>query len=80
MAITLRLTDEQEQALERLMELTGQATKSKAILHMVENAEYYITNANLLSEFCKHRMVAAQAEVEQGNILNDARKLHVKLF
>jgi hypothetical protein len=42
MAITIRLTDEQEIQLQTAMELTGQATKSKAVLYMIENSKELI--------------------------------------
>ncbi len=42
MALTIRLTDEQEEKLQKLMEATGEATKSKAIIYMIENGEKLI--------------------------------------
>ncbi|MBO1271190.1 hypothetical protein J3L11_05940 [Shewanella sp. 4t3-1-2LB] len=39
LAITLRFTDEQEAALARVLELTGESTKSKAIIYLIEHAE-----------------------------------------
>lgn len=42
MAITIRLTDEQEKMLQRVMKQTEQATKSKAIIYMIENGEKLI--------------------------------------
>ncbi|MEL4302587.1 hypothetical protein ACE02Z_13360 [Shewanella xiamenensis] len=44
MAITLRLSDEQEVQLQEMMEQTGQATKSKAILYMIENSKEILKN------------------------------------
>lgn len=52
MAITIRLTDEQETSLQKLMEATGQATKSKAIIYMIEHGVKLIEarqNYNMLS-------------------------------
>ncbi|MGI2119410.1 hypothetical protein [Shewanella baltica] len=43
MAITLRLDDEQEEKLQKLMEAIGEATKSKAIIYMIENGEKLIS-------------------------------------
>ncbi|MCT8866960.1 hypothetical protein [Shewanella xiamenensis] len=44
MAITLRLSEEQEVQLQEMMEQTGQATKSKAILYMIENSKEILKN------------------------------------
>ncbi|MDH1316662.1 hypothetical protein N5C36_21570 [Shewanella xiamenensis] len=44
MAITLRLSEEQEAQLQEMMEQTGQATKSKAILYMIENSKEILKN------------------------------------
>lgn len=44
MAITLRLSEEQEAQLQVMMEQTGQATKSKAILYMIENSKEILKN------------------------------------
>ena len=44
MAITIRLTEEHERLLEETMILTGQSTKSKVFLHLLENALSLIRN------------------------------------
>lgn len=44
MAITVRLSEQQEQQLQEAMVLTGQATKSKAILYLIENAKDILKN------------------------------------
>lgn len=44
MAITIRLTEEQEAQLQEMMEQTGQATKSKAILYMIERSKEILKN------------------------------------
>lgn len=44
MAITLRLSEVQEALLQEMMEQTGQATKSKAILYMIENSKEMLKN------------------------------------
>jgi hypothetical protein len=46
MAITIRMSEEQEKLLELTMELTGEKTKSKAILYLVENSKELIRNSN----------------------------------
>ncbi|WP_445945660.1 hypothetical protein [Shewanella sp.] len=50
MAITIRLTDEQERQLQEAMELTEQATKSKAVLYMIENSKELISSAIALKQ------------------------------
>ncbi|AXH73365.1 MAG: NikA [Inoviridae sp.] len=44
MAITIRLTEEQENLLDKAMVLTGQNTKSKFFLYMLENADSMVRN------------------------------------
>ncbi|MBB1477838.1 hypothetical protein [Shewanella sp. SG41-3] len=44
MAITIRLTEEQENLLDEAMVLTGQNTKSKFFLYMLENADSMVRN------------------------------------
>jgi hypothetical protein len=50
MAITLRMTEQQEKQLEKAMQLTGEATKSKTVLYMIENSEELITSAMALKQ------------------------------
>ncbi|QYJ87856.1 hypothetical protein K0I73_09445 [Shewanella mesophila] len=50
MAITIRLNEKQEQQLQEAMKLTGEATKSKTILYLIENAKRHITDRKELNE------------------------------
>lgn len=78
MAITLRLDDSQEQKLAELMEMTGNATKAKTIIYMIENGEALLKCQEMIEALAAARSKAAEAEVEQGhimgNILNMKRK------
>jgi uncharacterized protein (DUF1778 family) len=50
MEITIRLTDEQEKLLAEAMELTGEATKSKTVIYLIENAKKHIKERKELNE------------------------------
>jgi hypothetical protein len=50
MAITIRMTEQQEKLLEEAMQLTGEATKSKAVLYMIENSKELISSAIALKQ------------------------------
>lgn len=65
MAITIRLTEEQELLLSEVMELTGQATKSKAILYMIENAKSIIKND---SSYRKIQRIEEEIEIKRKEI------------
>jgi uncharacterized protein (DUF1778 family) len=66
MAITIRLTDEHEQLLEKTMILTGQSTKSKVFLYLLENAIDLIKHDSAFRQIkaleeeiaIKHKMIA----------------------
>ncbi|MBP7662327.1 MAG: hypothetical protein KA770_00480 [Shewanella sp.] len=53
MAITVRLTEEQEEQLGELMKLTGKATKSGAVEYMIENGKDLIENNKRFCEIKK---------------------------
>lgn len=75
MAITLRFTDEQEQTLARVLQLTGQSTKSKAIMFLIENAESLLESQQLMKDFYAARMLHVEAEIAQGQALGSIKKL-----
>lgn len=48
MAITIRLTEGQEKQLQEAMGLAGEATKSKAVLYLIENSKELIGSMRAL--------------------------------
>jgi uncharacterized protein (DUF1778 family) len=54
MAITIRLNEQQEQQMKEAMELTGQATKSKAVLYLIENAKDILKNDTAFKRIKAH--------------------------
>lgn len=69
MAITLRLNDEQEEKLQKLMEWTGESTKSKTLIHMIENGE------ELLNK--KHQYSDAKREIKTLFDTLDELRTHI---
>ncbi|MDI5854077.1 hypothetical protein [Shewanella xiamenensis] len=59
MAITVRLTEEQEEQLQDMMELLKQATKSGAIIYMIENSKEIIKNHQA---FCEIKRLEAEVK------------------
>lgn len=52
MAITIRLDDEQEEKLKKIMGMTNQATKSGAVIYMIENGEKLLNTRLEHNEVC----------------------------
>ncbi|MDH0448717.1 hypothetical protein [Shewanella sp. GD04112] len=59
MAITVRLTEEQEKQLQDMMDLLKQATKSGAIIYMIENSKEIIKNHQA---FCEIKRLEAEVK------------------
>jgi ABC-type phosphate/phosphonate transport system substrate-binding protein len=53
MAMVLRLNEEQEKKLEELMKEVGEATKSKAIIYMIENSKEILRNNKVYKEIVR---------------------------
>lgn len=53
MAMVLRLNEEQEKKLEELMKEVGEATKSKAIIYMIENSKEILRNNRVYKEIVR---------------------------
>jgi ABC-type phosphate/phosphonate transport system substrate-binding protein len=53
MAMVLRLNEEQEKKLEELMIEVGEATKSKAIIYMIENSKEILRNDRVYKEIVR---------------------------
>ncbi|MCT8878646.1 hypothetical protein [Shewanella xiamenensis] len=53
MAMVLRLNEEQEKKLEELMKEVGEATKSKAIIYMIENSKEILRNNKVYKEIIR---------------------------
>ncbi|MEL4257703.1 hypothetical protein AAEH95_21545 [Shewanella xiamenensis] len=62
MAMVLRLNEEQEKKLEELMKEVGEATKSKAIIYMIENSKEILKNNKIYNEIVKLEEEIKEAE------------------
>jgi hypothetical protein len=65
MAITVRLTEEQETKLSELMKLVGKATKSGAIEYMIENGKEIIESE---SKFRKIKALEEEIKLKEKEI------------
>lgn len=62
MAMVLRLNEEQEKKLEELMKEVGEATKSKAIIYMIENSKEILKNNRVYKEIMQLEEEIREAE------------------
>lgn len=62
MAMVLRLNEEQEKKLEELMKEVGEATKSKAIIYMIENSKEILRNNRVYKEIVNLEEEIKEAE------------------
>ncbi|WAX22041.1 hypothetical protein spd_00009 [Shewanella phage Dolos] len=70
MAMVLRLNEEQEAQLNELMKDIGEATKSKAIIYMIENSKEILKNHKAFIELKELEAEIKEAEKKIERLKN----------
>ena len=76
MAITIRLTEEQETTLESFMASSDNATKSKAVIWLIENAERLCKNDKTLCSL----VMAERKKTEALEQLKDVKSPNLNSY